>query len=118
MTTTRRPEFPNWFKKFCTVVLEVSLFVSNPVLYLGKEKYSCIKSYSKPAEGPGVAREKKNLKKFEKKFWKKFWKKNFDFLGHLQATYECPQKKIQPIRSSRFVGQREHIYIYMFCFII
>ena len=58
-------------------------------------------SYLILAEGPGVARGKKN-----------FEKKNLDFF----LAYVTPRpplsvhKKFQPNRSSRLAGYREHIY--------
>ena len=57
--------------------------------------------YNKLAEGPGVTRGKKN---FEKKFFE------------ICLAYVTPRppmsvhKKIQPNRSSRLAGYREHIY--------
>ena len=41
---------------------------------------------------------------------KKLKKQSVFSLCHSQATYECPQKKIQPIRFSSLAGYREQIY--------
>ena len=52
------------------------------------------------AEGPGVARGKKNF--------------DFSSLCHPPATHECPQKiSAQCNRSSHLAGYREHIYEYL-----
>ena len=66
--------------------------------------------YNQLAEGPGVARGKKVFKKnFRKK--KNLEKKVVFFLAYI--THRPPMSvhnKIQPNRSSRLAGYREHIY--------
>ena len=68
--------------------------------------------YKLLAEGPGVAREtKKNLKKKFRKKLQKLKKKFFFKPITPPANHECPQK-IQPNRSSRLAGYRQHLYKY------
>ena len=62
------------------------------------KKRKFIRFYVKLAEGPGVARRKKILRKT-----KKFFKKYLDFLAYNTPAHECPQK-IQPC----------NIYIYTY----
>ena len=65
--------------------------------------YKCLVFYSTLAEGPGVARGKKNLKCFENFFW--------IFLAYVTTRPSLSvHKKCQPNRSSRLASYREHIY--------
>ncbi len=62
--------------------------------------------YSILAEGPGVAGEKKVLKKNVEKLLKNNFK-------HPRPTLS-DHKQFSPIRSSRFAGYRQHIYIQIY----
>ena len=60
------------------------------------------------AEGPGVARRRKIEQQYEKN---KGFKKIEFFKRMSTPSHPCVStKKIQPIRSSRLAGQREHTY--------